>query len=251
MPVFPGAEPFSADGGRTAALLLHGFTGSPKSMRPWAEHLATAGLTVRVPRLPGHGTTWQELNRTTWEDWYAVVERELLGLTSSGHDVVACGLSMGGTLATRLAEEHGRLVQGLVLVNPVYAIDDVRLRALPLLKHVLPSLPGISNDIKKPGEDEGAYDRTPLKALHSQTKLWDVVVRDLPQVTQPVLLMRSAEDHVVPPASAEVLKARVSSSDVTDVVLENCFHVATIDHDAPRIFEESLAFITRTTAGAT
>ena len=251
MPVFPGAEPFSADGGRTAALLLHGFTGSPKSMRPWAEHLAAAGLTVRVPRLPGHGTTWQELNRTTWEDWYAVVERELLDLTSSGHDVVVCGLSMGGTLATRLAEEHGQQVQGLVLVNPVYAVHDVRLRALPLLKHVLPSLPGISNDIKKPGQDEGAYDRTPLKALHSQTKLWDVVVRDLPRVTQPVLLMRSAEDHVVPPLSAEVFTARVSSSDVTDVVLENCFHVATIDHDAPQIFDESLAFITRTTAGAT
>jgi carboxylesterase len=55
----------------------------------------------------------------------------------------------------------------------------------------------------------------------------------------------------VPPLSAKVFKARVSSSEVTDIVLENCFHVATIDHDAPKIFEESLAFITRTTAGAT
>ncbi len=72
---------------------------------------------------------------------------------------------------------------GLVLVNPAYRVDDVRLRALPLLQSVVPSCPAIGNDIKKPGQDEGCYDRNPLKALLLQTKLWALVVRDLPEVT--------------------------------------------------------------------
>ena len=61
-----GAEPFAADGGPVGVLVCHGFTGYPRTVRPWAEHLAAAGLTVRAPRLPGHGTTWRDLNRTGW-----------------------------------------------------------------------------------------------------------------------------------------------------------------------------------------
>lgn len=84
MPVSPAAEPFHAeaepapDGGRrVGVLLLHGFTGSPASLVPWGRHLAAHGLGVAVPRLPGHGTSWQELNRTTWAYWYAEAERSL------------------------------------------------------------------------------------------------------------------------------------------------------------------------------
>ena len=124
VPVLPGAEPFQADGGDVAVLLVHGFTGTPQSLRDWAEHHAAAGLTVRLPRLPGHGTRWQELNRTRWPDWYAAVERELLALAASGHRVVVGGLSMGGALALRLAQEHPDHVAGLVLVNPAVLYED-------------------------------------------------------------------------------------------------------------------------------
>jgi esterase/lipase len=72
VPLLPGAEPFAADGGSIGVLLSHGFTGSPQSLRPWAEHLAAAGYAVRLPRLPGHGTTWQEMNTTRWTDWHVV-----------------------------------------------------------------------------------------------------------------------------------------------------------------------------------
>ncbi len=75
MPVMPGAEAYSHQGGATGVLLCHGFTGSPQSLRPWAEYLAGAGLSVSLPRLPGHGTTWQEMARTRWEDWFAEVDR--------------------------------------------------------------------------------------------------------------------------------------------------------------------------------
>ena len=117
MPLLPGAEPFAADGGSIGVLLSHGFTGSPQGLRPWAEHLAAAGYTVRLPRLPGHGTSWQEMNATRWTDWYAEIERAYDALCRREH-VFAGGLSMGGALVTRLAEEKGNAVGGLVLVEP-------------------------------------------------------------------------------------------------------------------------------------
>src|SRR4051812_7925098 len=116
--VLPGAEPFAADGGEVGVVLSHGFTGSPQSLRPWAEHLAAAGLTVRLPRLPGHGTRWQDLNDTRWPDWYGEVERAFDDLRGRCRQVFGMGLSMGGTLVLRLAEQRPAEVAGLVLVNP-------------------------------------------------------------------------------------------------------------------------------------
>ncbi|CCH77425.1 Thermostable monoacylglycerol lipase [Nostocoides japonicum T1-X7] len=245
MSVVPGAEPFHRAGTRTGFLLCHGFTGNPVSMRPWAEHLADRGLTVRVPLLPGHGRTWQEMNRTTWQEWYAEAESAFTLLRESCDTVFVGGLSMGGALVTRLAERHGPAVAGVVLVNPAIKVEDPRMRALPLLQRFVPSLAGIGDDIKKPGQSEQAYDRIPLKALHSQTRLWAEVIRDLPSVTQPVLLFRSAVDHVVPASSSALLLSRISSTDVSEVVLHDSFHVATLDHDAPRIFAETDAFVER------
>lgn len=246
MPIMPGAEPFRADGTGLAVLLCHGFTGTPQSLRPLAERLGAVGYTVRLPRLPGHGTSWQELNRTRWPDWYDAVERELVDLHHHGDQVVVGGLSMGGALAARLAQEHGPRVSGLVLINPAFHHDDPRLLLLPVLQHLLPSLPGISNDRRSTaGEPELAYDRLPLRALQSQPGLWRTVVADLARVTQPVLLLRSAVDHVVPASSAELFLSQVGSTDVTDVVLTDSYHVATLDYDAALIEQRVLDFLAR------
>jgi carboxylesterase len=245
MPVLAGAEPFSHTGStETGVLLCHGFTGTPSSMRPWGEHLANAGYTVRGPRLPGHGTTWQEMNKTRWEDWYGCVRDELLALAEVCDTVFVFGLSMGGTLALRLAEEHGDTVAGLVLVNPSVTTLRKDAKLLPLLAKVLPSVPGVGNDIAKPGVVEQAYDRTPVRAAASLSKLWRVVRTDLARVTQPVLLLRSVVDHVVEPVNATIVREGVSSTDVTEVVLHDSYHVATLDNDASLIFERSVEFVT-------
>ena len=247
MPVMPGAEPFSHDGGDVGVLVCHGFTGSPQSMRPLAQSLADEGFTVRLPRLPGHGTTWQEMNRTQWADWLACAENAFAELVDRCDRVFVAGLSMGGALALRIAERQAPHVAGLALVNPCVSIDDPRLVALPLIKHVLASMPGIGSDVADPNSRELAYDRTPTKALHSFVKALPDVVRDLPQVTQPLLLMRSAVDHVVPAKSSQLVLSRVSSKDVTEIVLERSFHVATLDYDADVIERETAAFIRRVT----
>jgi carboxylesterase len=246
--VLPGAEPFSHDGGAVGVLLCHGFTGSPQSLRPWAEGLAAAGHTVRLPRLPGHGTTWRELNTTGFDEWFGSVDDAFRELRTRCPVVLVGGLSMGGALALRLAERHGEQVAGLVLVNPAVKAEDPRLAAVPVLKHVLASMPGIGSDIKRAGAIELAYDRTPLKALHSLLQGWKAVVADLGRVTQPVLIFRSPQDHVVPASSTELIRQRIGSTDVTEVLCEDSYHVATLDNDADKILAGSLDFIARVTA---
>lgn len=245
MPVMPGAEPYNHEGGRVGALLCHGFTGTPQSLRPWAEHLGAAGLTVSLPRLPGHGTTVAEANLTHWEDWYAELDRTLGQLRERCDEVFVMGLSMGGTLALRLAEEHGDDIAGLVLVNPSLLTKRPDRFLLPVLRWLVPTWPGIASDIKKPGETELAYDRIPVKASYQLTRLWFTTRHHLDKVTQPILIFRSAEDHVVEPDSCVMLKDKVSSTDVHEVLLENSYHVATLDNDAPTIFEGSLEFVRR------
>jgi carboxylesterase len=230
-------------------LLIHGFSGSPRSMMAWAKHLEGNGFRVALPRLPGHGTTWQELAMTEWVDWYTCVEQAFLKLTQSCEQVFVCGLSMGGGLALLLAERHGRSVSGLVLVNPVVTSTDKRAVVLPVLRWFITSLPGIANDIAKPGVDEGGYDRAPLKAAYSMTLMWREIRAQLDLVDQPLLLFRSVVDHTVDPSSGRAILAGVHSSDVQEQLLESSYHVATMDYDAEDIFMGSAAFFRRLLKG--
>ncbi len=217
-------------------------------MRPWGEHLVDAGFRVRIPRLPGHGTSWQEMNETTWSDWYAHVEAECRLLFDECEVVVLGGLSMGGALVLRLAAAFGDRIAGLALVNPAVTSADRRMAAVPVLKLLTASIGAIGDDIAKPGVSEDAYPRTPLRALASMLDLWRVVGTELGRVKQPLLLLISDEDHVVDPSSSKLIGDRVASTDVTRVRLEHSYHVATLDYDAALIFEASTEFFRRAAA---
>jgi carboxylesterase len=240
--VVPGSEPYASDGGRTGALLCHGFPGSPRSLRPWAEYLADAGLTVSLPRLPGHGTTsWREANRTGWTDWFGEVSRAFDGLAERCSQVFVLGLSMGACLALRLAETRGDAVSGLVLVNPSLAPDTRLFLLAPVLKLVVPALPGITDDIKKPGVSEGGYKRVPIRAAATLPDLWKTTAASLDQIRAPLLVYRSTVDHVVGPPSMRVLRTALPAVEVRE--LRDSYHVATLDNDAAEIFAGSLEFI--------
>lgn len=243
-PLSVPARPELTGGRRIGVLVSHGFTGQPASVKPWGQHLGERGYGVEVPRLPGHGTTWREMNTTTWDDWYGELARVFDALCLSHDAVVVGGLSMGGALALKLAADHPDRVAGVMVVNPAVATKRFDVKLLPVLKHLLPSMPGIINDIKAGGEEHG-YPRTPLKAAHSMMRAWPALVASLPDVTAPLLYFRSTEDHVVDELSEPLITGRVSSTDVTVVRLENSYHVATLDHDAPLIFEESAKFVAR------
>ena len=244
-----GLTAFSHDGGDVGVLLCHGFPGAPGSMRPWADHLVDAGYTVRLPLLPGHGTRWQDANRTTFDDWFAEVSAALQELTDRCRAVVVCGLSMGGTLTLRLAEQYPDAMAGIVLVNPsVLTLRKDAKYLLPVLRYVLPAYQGIIGDIAKPDVVEPGYKYIPVKAMYSLSQAWKTVRADLPKVTAPMLLMHSRVDHIVEPVNAEVVRDEVSSTSITDIVLERSYHVATLDHDAELIFTSSVEFIEKVTA---
>jgi carboxylesterase len=243
---------FAFDGGPVGVVLSHGFTGTPASMRPWADYLAAAGFTVRLPLLPGHGTSWQDTNKTRWPQWYAAVEQAYDEVAARCDTVFAAGLSMGGTLVTRLAEVKGGRIAGLILVNPAYATDRKDAKLAPYISWAVRSRPSIGGDVKKPGVVEPAYDRTPVVAFASLLQLWKVTVADLGKVSAPIRMYRSVDDHVVDPSSARALKAGATATSVEEILLHESYHVATLDNDAPAIFAGSVEFIrSRTGADST
>ncbi len=248
-PLSVAARPELTGGRRVGVLISHGFTGQPASVKGWAQHLADLGYGVEVPRLPGHGTSWRELNTTTWDDWYGELARAFDALCLDNDAVVVGGLSMGGALALQLAAEHPDRVAGVVVVNPALATRRRDVRLLGVLKHLVPSFPGIVNDIARPGADEHGYPRVPLRAAHSMFQAWPALVAALPQVTAPLLYLRSTVDHVVDDLSEPLVTSTVSSTDITVVRLERSYHVATLDHDAELIEAETAAFLARVTAG--
>jgi carboxylesterase len=236
----PGAEPYRADGGPLGILLIHGFTGSPASMRPMAEFFESEGLSVSLPRLPGHGTDWEDLARTTWEDWYGEADAAFQELAVRCRDVVLVALSMGASLAVHMAATRADDVRGVALVNP-YLVDP-RLFSAPVVRLFTRTTKGVVNDIKKPGQDEVGYERVPVVALPSLRRLLRVAQTDLPRVRAPLILFKSAVDHVVKPAGAKLIMQRIGSEEKELVELPNSYHVATLDHDAELIESRVLEF---------
>ncbi len=212
-------------------------------MRPWAQALADAGLSVSLPRLPGHGTRWQDLSDTRWPDWYGELERSFDALREHCRLVFVAGLSMGGTLSLRLAQQRGADVAGLLLVNPSLLSENRLVPLLPVLSRVVRSYKSIGGDIKMPTTHEASYDRTPLRALDSLRQLWALTRADLQRITQPLVLFHSRVDHVVEPLNSRILLDQIKSKDVTEHILEDSYHVATLDYDAPKIFAESVTWV--------
>jgi carboxylesterase len=218
-------------------LLLHGFGGSPASMEPWAEYLRQRGHPTAVPRLPGHGTSWEDMAATRWPDWYAAADAGLDELRAQGDGPVAiAGLSMGAALALRLAADRPDDVASLVLVNPALASTKRLMFLVPLLQHVIGSVGNGATMVKKPGVPRVSYERLPLRAVASLRALWADVRPRLGEVRQPLLLFRSVTDGEL---SSRIVLSGVGSAEKREVPLHDSYHLATIDNDAPRIFAES------------
>ncbi len=222
-----------------AVLFLHGITGSPAAWNPIARALGQQGVSVSVPLLPGHGTRWQELNRTGWDSWVTTAADELRELRSAHERVVVAGLSMGGALALALGAQTSSAA-ALVLVNPALFIDSPLAPGLQVLKHVVRSVPAIGNDIAHPDRDEHAYARTPVTAVASFAAAQTTLRESLWRVECPVTLLVSGRDNVVGPRSLAVLRSRLPHPPRT-LSLRRSHHVATLDHDAPLIAEVILA----------
>ena len=244
-PILAGAEPFSAEGGPIGVVVLHGFTGSPQSLRPLAQAFATAGFTVELPLLPGHGTSVEDMVPTRWSDWSATAEATYRDLAGRCEQVLAAGLSMGGSLAIWLAERHPEIA-GVIVINPL--VDPPASMFRDMLSGMVEeggvSVPAIGSDVARPGSPESAYNASPIEPMLSMFEGVDEIAAHLGDICCPVLLLSSRVDHVVPPESGDVLAAGAAGT-VERVFLERSFHVATLDYDAPEIEARATAFVAR------
>ena len=249
--IMPGAEPWSHEGTRpVGALCLHGFTGNPSSMRGVAEGFAAAGYHVELPRLPGHGTTVEDMLTTGWADWSGEVEAAYQRLAGRVDAVVVAGLSMGGTLTLWTAAEHPE-VAGIVCVNPAAQPQPPEL--LDMVDGMIAEgqvvMPGIGSDIADPDVKESAYEGTPLPCLLSMAREGiEPLAERYPDCSQPLLLVTSRNDHVVDPAQSDFL-ADSWGGPVERIMLDRSFHVATQDYDRDLIVAEAIAFADKVTNG--
>lgn len=245
MDILTEGKPFSARGnGDIGCLVMQGFTGTVGSIRYYAQQLAAKGLSVEAPRLTGHGTQWQDVNKAHYTDWTQDAERAYQLLAKCCKKVFVTGLSMGGTLILYLAERHPEIA-GVIPVNAPVFLTDKRALFLPIVRHLIASTPAIASDIMEPGVVEPAYDRTPTSGAYEMSKLLAITRKDLKCITQPILIMRSSHDHVVPHECGPYILQHVSSADKNIIVFENSGHVVTMDYDKDAVVEHAWQFIQR------
>lgn len=233
---------FAPDSGQHSVgiLLVHGFTGSPHSMRPVAQRFMELGYAVEMPVLTGHATRWQDLRDSTYQQWLDSAERGYRRLTNQGLQVVVIGMSMGGTVATHLS---ARLpVAGTVLINPYMVDVNPMMRHAGKVSKVLPVLKAIGSDIAVPGVSEGAYSLVPTAAVHQLHLLGAETRALIPQLKSPVLYLRSLGDHTVLDSSHRYFLEHCSVP-VEFRWLTRSYHVATLDYDAEYLLSAIQAFV--------
>ena len=244
-----GAEPAFYEGGPAGVLVLHGFTGNPGSMRGVADALATAGFTVDLPLLPGHGTKIEDLIPTGFDDWLGHAEARYQALAERCRQVVVVGLSMGGALTAWLGSEHPEIA-GLVCINPVVSVPPgMREAVTEVLASGADRFAGMGSDIADPGAVEVSYSETPLAPLLSMFDAAETLGDRLGRITSPMLIVTSTQDHVVPPENSDLLAAHVSGP-VERLVCERSYHVVTMDYDKDLVIAASVDFAEKVTAGA-
>lgn len=248
--VIPGCEPFYLERGPTGVLLIHGFTGTPREMRWLGEYLAEQGLTVLGVRLVGHATTLEDMEPTTWHDWWSSVKEGYADLSRRCEQVFVMGLSLGGMLTLHLGA-HYPDVAGLVAMSvPGKPLNtdsfglpeplDESNRFLP------PREEGQGDDLQDRQVAEEwhvAYDRTPVRCLVSLFDFSHHLHDDLPDVRAPLLLVQSRSDGIVAPENMPHIYDRVASVDKDMVWLERGGHVVTEDYDKEVVFAKAYAFV--------
>ncbi|WP_110113132.1 alpha/beta fold hydrolase [Bacillus sp. CGMCC 1.16541] len=240
-PVMSGAESFFIQGNEIGVLVSHGFIGTPQSMKYVGEGLAKNGYTVYGLRLKGHGTHYEDLEGSTYEDWKQDFLNGYNKLKETCKHVFIVGQSMGGTLTLRTASEL-RDLTGIMLINP--AISSIP--SMEPYRHSFTPryLPEGAPDIKASDVHEITYEKAPIKSIQQLLSLMDETKARLSRVLCPTLLLTSTVDNVVPPSNSTNILNHVRSVDKRQLFLQNSYHVASMDHDKDQIVAECTTFIT-------
>ncbi len=243
--LIPTAEPFLFPGDRrTGVLLVHGFTGTPKEMRPLGEFLNQQGYTALGVRLFAHATRMEDMRRARWEDWFASVEdgwHLLRGLTDR---IVICGLSMGGVLSLLFGSRYP--VRGIVAMSTPYRLpDDPRLKVLPVMQHLVPYLDKGPPDHYDPDafKEHISYEKNPSHGILELTELLAEMRAALPQIHVPTLVIHSRNDRYVPLHNGEAIYNALGAPQKRRLWVEKSGHVVTREPDHPKVFAAIADFL--------
>jgi carboxylesterase len=197
----PEHQPFTFDAGPAQALLIHGFLGTPRELRPLGEALAAAGVTAHGVLLPGFGPDIARLRRVRSEDWLETARTAWREIRRDAERAVLIGFSMGGAVALTLAGEAGQAPDHLVLLAPHWKFADRRAALLPIAKYVIPEFKPFSpNDLTNPAV------RQIFAAIAPGADLDDPVVQR--EVVQSATIPTSALDQLRRVGSAASVAAR-------------------------------------------
>ncbi|CAH0290655.1 Thermostable monoacylglycerol lipase [Peribacillus sp. Bi96] len=236
--VIPGAESFFLPGNSIGILICHGFNGTPQSVRYLGENFAAKGFTVFAPRLAGHGTDEFEMETTLYKEWIHDVEMAYAKLKRTCTHVFAIGQSMGGALILDLATKVA--CDGILTINAALQVPEYEVYRNQLDPRFIPEGKA---DIKDDTTKEITYDQVPSKAIKQLLDIMEHTSQRLKNITCPILIFHSPEDHVVPDLCSYQIYETVTSDDKEMVSLENSYHVASMDHDKDHIIEKSYQFI--------
>ncbi|MBD3191981.1 MAG: alpha/beta fold hydrolase [Candidatus Heimdallarchaeota archaeon] len=242
-PIMKGAEPFFYRKGSVGCLLCHGFTGSPKEVRGMGEYLAERNITILAPLLPGHGTTVKDMTQTTKKDWYTAYLKAYEQLQEICQEIFIAGLSMGGVLALKFAEEFEP--EGvIVMATPVRMKfpENILLAIFAPLKWL--TLPKKEEELEDyPKLDLVSYDRNPIAPANSLRKLMNEVRKKLGKITEPIIIFQGLEDEPWIIRSAKTIYDTVSSQTKKLVYLEQSPHCLTVGPEKNQVWEQVYQFI--------
>ena len=251
-----GPNGFYLPRGSSAALLVHGLTGTPAEMRDFGRQLARQGLSVACPQLAGHCDSVAALKASRWEDWFDSVERCFEALAQRHAQVYVAGLSMGALLCLVLASRQRTRVAGLALLSPTFFYDGwnmPKLRQtlfLPLilyspLRYVFawqePPPYGIKDERVRAmvtavlqkrdsqAADKVGHFKTPATVIWQSRRLIRAARRCLPQVQQPTLIVHSTEDDMASIRNAYLVRDEIGTREVETFFVDDCYHVLTLD----------------------
>lgn len=233
-------------------LVVHGLTGTPLTVSSVKDKLLQSGFHVVAPCLAGHGGTVKDLAGSTWQDWYETVRIAYTELRRSTEKVYYVGMSLGALLGLKLALDEGWGIRALALIGTPLVLTRLERLAVPLVRYspLRFALHSIAKNLERSvGDPEGrliykaaSLPRIPVESVYQLIHLQKILIKNIKQVTNPILLVHARGDRVAPPRNVEIVKRGVSSDIVETVYLENSEHVVTLDREKGLAAEKVVEF---------
>lgn len=245
--IVKGAETFFYKKGKTGALLLHGFTGSPQEFTGLAKFLSKKNITCYCPLLPGHGTSPERLSVVNWYEWIEEVNASLDFLKNSCDKIYLIGNSFGGNLAVYAASNNPDIKGLIVMGMPIKFRRERLLKSLFLLlrtvkifqKKYYPKNYRNNPYLKK----QFCYTHIPLKSIPQILKVIKLSRKRLRKIKTPLFVINSEKDSYISEESTEIIKKETNSKIKKIFWVPESYHSVLSDKNKDLVIKEIYKFI--------